>query len=76
MPEAKPTADQPKKETKSKTNGDAGEGSTSATKDDGVNGDAKSQEETEEEEEKQPTSTSETDEVAKKPAGRGRKRKL
>lgn len=73
VPEAKP-ADQPK-ETKSKTNGDAGEGSTSATKDDGVNGDAKSQEEAMEEEEKQPTS-SETDEVAKKPAGRGRKRKL
>lgn len=72
VPEAKP-ADQPK-ETKSKTNGDAGEGSTSTTKDDGVNGDAKSQEEVEEEE-KQPTS-SETDEVAKKPAGRGRKRKL
>lgn len=74
VPEPQP-AEQPEEE-KSKTNGDADEASTSATKDDDgmVNGGTKSQEE-KQEEEKQPTS-SETDEAAKKPAGRGRKRKL
>lgn len=70
VPEAQPAV-QPEEE-KSNTNGDADEASTSTTKDDGVNGSTKSQEENEE---KQPTSC-ETNEVAKKPAGRGRKRKL
>lgn len=64
MPEAQPEEEKPK------TNGDAEEVSSSTTNDDGgVNGDK------EEVEAKQPTS-SETDEAAKKPTGRGRKRKL
>ncbi|XP_065076912.1 regulator of chromosome condensation [Ochlerotatus camptorhynchus] len=69
VPEAQPT-EQPEEE-KSKTNGDTDKASTSTTKDDGVNGGSKSQEEDEKE-----STSGETDEVAKKPAGRGRKRKL
>lgn len=68
VPEAQPTH-QPEEE-KPKTNGDAEEASSSTTKAEGVNGDEEAVKE-----EKQQTS-SETDEPAKKPAGRGRKRKL
>lgn len=69
VPDAKPAKQ--REVEKSEVNGDTDEDMSSTEKEVGVNGGTKSQEE-----EKKQSTNGETDEVAKKPGARGRKRKL